>query len=195
VQTGWSPLRRADVSTANTFSRYLLAHSTQAAVWRTVTDVGGPGTFEGLAVVAVGVVWWRRRRALAVFVAVSMLGELALSRLVKLAVDRARPSFAHSVAHASGASFPSGHALASFVGAGALLAAESEVVRRSARWFWFATSAIIVIVVGFSRVVLSVHYISDVLGSWLLGAAWLLLLIVAFRSMRTASSAPDRRLA
>jgi undecaprenyl-diphosphatase len=74
------------------------------------------------------------------------------------------------LAHASGKSFPSGHAMTSFVAFGVLI-----VLVHGRRQAIAAVAALVLVpLVGFSRLALGVHYLSDVLGAWLLGATWLL---------------------
>ncbi len=95
------------------------------------------------------------------------------------------------VAHAPGNSFPSGHALGSFVVYGALLLvflpAMAPRWRKPARspsspcWSW---------PIGLTRIALGVHFVSDVLGGWLLGAAWLGVTAYAFRLWRRERGRP-----
>jgi undecaprenyl-diphosphatase len=109
----------------------------------------------------------RDRRREAVFVVLAITLAAAVESIVKAAVGRARPVFAHPLSHAAGASFPSGHAITSFVAFGLLALLVPRRARLPAALGAVALSAL----VGFSRIALGVHYVSDVLGAWLLGAA------------------------
>jgi undecaprenyl-diphosphatase len=113
-----------------------------------------------------------------------------LNSTVKVLVDRPRPTFADPVATARGLSFPSGHAMAVAVNYGALLLVYLPALAR--RWKRVATivAMTIVVAVGVSRLVLGVHYVTDVLGGWLLGLAWLALSTAAFSIWRVERGKP-----
>ncbi|MDI6894898.1 MAG: amidase domain-containing protein [Bacillota bacterium] len=92
--------------------------------------------------------------------------------VLKVLVHRPRPELPHLVS-AGGYSFPSGHSFVSFVLYGYLVLL---VGRLAPRWRWLRVPLLLVAVgIGLSRVYLGVHYPSDVLGGWALGAAWLAL--------------------
>jgi undecaprenyl-diphosphatase len=121
-----------------------------------------------LAVVLVLVL--RRKVTVAAFLAASALGGLELAVAVKQIVDRHRPPLADRLVSVGGTSFPSGHATqnAAVLPALALAAAALGANRR----ICLAVAAAGAALVGASRVFLGVHYPSDVLAGWLLGAAW-----------------------
>lgn len=109
----------------------------------------------------------------AIYVVASIVPGWLIGAGVKTLVDRVRPEGA-LVPLPRDASFPSGHSLASFLlyGSLAVLAftwIETAWLRRTL----IALAAAVIIAVGLSRVVLGVHFTGDVLGSWLLGLAWL----------------------
>lgn len=106
-------------------------------------------------------------------------GALVISGAVKTFVARSRPSFSEPLIDASGFAFPSGHAIRALVVYGAMAWLIAAVTRR---WMvqvlvWACAGALIA-AVGFSRIYLGVHWLSDVLAGYLLGAAWLTLLLV-----------------
>lgn len=88
------------------------------------------------------------------------------------------------VASAPGNSFPSGHALGSMVVYGMLVLVFLPALRRRWRPWFIGLAAVIVAAVGFTRIALGVHYLSDVLGGWLLGVAWISVTAYAFRIWR-----------
>ncbi len=94
-----------------------------------------------------------------------------LGVLLKLLVDRARPAFPEPVAHASGYSFPSGHALNSMLGVGVLLLVFLPVLRGTGRIIAYVAGAAVVLLTGYDRVALGVHYVSDVLAGWVVALA------------------------
>jgi undecaprenyl-diphosphatase len=91
---------------------------------------------------------------------------------------------ADPVAHASGMSFPSGHAQSSIVAASVLLLVFFPVLRGAWRPVAAAVAVTFVIAIGFSRVSLGVHFVSDVLAGYALGAAWVAAMIAAFNAWK-----------
>ena len=138
---------------------------------RAASDLGGWSAW----VVAIGVplalVVARRYRD-AAWAAVTLAGIHVLTALVKDAFDRPRPQGVSAVPLPGSPSFPSGHATGAVVTFGVLaaLAAERWPGERHVLW---AVAAVIAAAVGTSRVVLDVHYLTDVLAGWCLGLAWL----------------------
>lgn len=197
VQARWGPLHRLDIRVANGLNSNLANHRGEATGWRTVSNVLQPLVFQVLAVGIAVVLWRAGLRRIAVFTVVTVLGAGLLSNVTKAVVTRARPKVDVALVHAHGSSFPSGHALTSFVALGLLVVLTWPRLPR--RWAVTLTAgaALAVIGVGFSRLALGAHYVSDVLGAWLLGGAWLLVMIAAFRIARQAErpeiSAPTRR--
>ncbi|HEY3611431.1 MAG TPA: phosphatase PAP2 family protein, partial [Pseudonocardiaceae bacterium] len=106
-----------------------------------------------------------RRVPDAAAVVVARLVELGIETAVKALVDRSRPVFGHPVATAGGAAFPSGHTAGSAALYGILVLL---LVRRA---LVTVAATVFVLAVGASRVVLGVHYLSDVVGGLALGIA------------------------
>ena len=136
----------------------------------------------------------RRRWVLALFVGVSGLVGVALVELVKWSVGRARPPGAETYVDASsGSSFPSGHAS---VGVYVYLALAVLVVlagRRRDRprvvllgWL----TAVLGVLIGVSRLVLGVHWATDVLAGWALGSAVVLAVAALLRPDEPRRGAP-----
>lgn len=157
---------------------------------RLVSDLGKPVFLTVLAGAVAMFVLYRDRVRLAVFVVTtSLLGGFVNSG-VKVLVARPRPDSAEALVAASGNSFPSGHAMGSTVVYGALLLALLPLVPRPRRRYAVAATAALVLAVAASRVLLGVHYLSDVLAGLVLGLAWLAASVAAFRAWRTESGAP-----
>ncbi|GIF78081.1 phosphatase PAP2 family protein [Asanoa siamensis] len=183
VRFRFGPLYDLDHGVANEVNGYVADHEGLLDVIRFVTDLGGAMKVWVVAL-AVAVLLIRRRVRLAIFVVVSGLGALALEPTIKLLVGRLRPVVDVPVAHAPGNSFPSGHSLGSFVVYGSLLLVFLPAVPRKWRAAVIAAVATLVALVGVSRIALGVHFVSDVLAGWLLGAAWLGVTLYAFRLWR-----------
>ncbi len=151
---------------------------------KAVTNLGAPIWL--WVVMTVAVVWLVRvgRVRLAVFLVVTALVGSLIDTVVKIAVDRPRPFLLDPVASARGKSFPSGHAMSSTVCYGALLLAFLPAVARRWRPWVVAGTAGLVLAIGFTRLALGVHYVSDVVGGIVLGIAWLALSTATFSIWR-----------
>ncbi|WBB48549.1 phosphatase PAP2 family protein [Verrucosispora sp. WMMA2044] len=152
------------------------------------TQLGGRPVMHWLVGVAALLLLVRRRVRLAVYLLATTAGALLLDPSVKSLVGRLRPVVEAPVAIASGNSFPSGHALGSTVVYGALLLVFLPAVRY--RKLFTAAVALLVVAIGVTRVALGVHYLTDVLAGWLLGALWLSVTAYAFRLWRREAGHP-----
>lgn len=180
----WGPLQRLDLHLDESLNRYAFHHAGYVSALRTISNTGSPLMFELVSVLVAAVLLVRRQPRLAVWLVVTVFGGGLLSQVVKSAVGRKRPLLLHPVAHALSASFPSGHALGSVVGVGALLLVGLPYARRSLRPLLITLGVLVVLAVGFSRLGLGVHYLSDVLGGYILGAGWLAATTAAFAAWR-----------
>jgi undecaprenyl-diphosphatase len=119
------------------------------------------------------------------FFLTAFAGSQLVVPLVKDVFDRTRPDAGWAVPLPDSSAFPSGHATAGVASLGALavLAAERLPDRRARVWLW---SAVVVggLAVGLSRVVLNVHFVTDVLAGWCLGIAWLAACLLARDAVR-----------
>ncbi|MEU0337812.1 phosphatase PAP2 family protein [Streptomyces bobili] len=181
VRGEWGPLRRMDQAVADGLNGAVAGHAVVVRALRVVTDLGGSPALAW--VTSVGVVWLLLRRQVraALYVVVAAVGAWILISLVKVLVGRLRPVVDEPLATPSGLSFPSGHALSSLVSYGVLLLVFLPVMNRRVRRVATAVAVLVVVLVGFTRIALGVHYLSDVVAGWLLGAAWLAVTAVAFR--------------
>lgn len=135
-----------------------------------------PWVFRVAVALAVVLAWRSGRRHLALAAGVTMAVGGLLGWVLKLTVARPRPSWADPVAAEGGFSFPSLHAMNAALGVLLLLIRswpwlrEQEPVRRTA----LLAGSVVVLLAGLDRLVLGVHYLSDVLAGWALGAlfAW-----------------------
>jgi len=136
------------------------------------TAMGNPVVVNVVAAVVVVVLLVVKRWRGAVVVALARVGELVCESVVKVLVARPRPALVHPVALASGYSFPSGHAGGSAAVYGALALVVFAGVVRRARLMLVTGTALLVGAVAVSRVLLGVHYPSDVAAGLALGLAW-----------------------
>jgi undecaprenyl-diphosphatase len=140
---------------------------------RDVTALGGNAVLTLVTATAVIYLALIRKRHAALLVLASVVGGLVLSTLLKLGFERPRPDLVPHGARVYTASFPSGHAMLSavvYLTLGALLARVQP--GRRAKAFVVGMAILISLLVGASRVYLGVHWPSDVLAGWCVGAAW-----------------------
>lgn len=189
--TSSSPgLLRLDRATASDLHRFALRHPTFTTTMRALSDSGKTVVWFVVMALVAGWLFWRRLRRLALFVVVTVLGSSLLNNLVKLVVNRARPHLSDPVAVAAGKSFPSGHSQAAIVGYGVLLAVFLPIIPRRWRPLAVIGGALMALLIGFSRIALGVHYLSDVIGAFLIGTVWLIGMATAFRTWRREEGQP-----
>lgn len=143
-----------------------------------VRDITALGSFALLGLIVLAVCTYlvlARMRAEALLIITSVLGGTILSTLLKMGYNRPRPDLT-AMSTQFTASFPSGHAMLSavtFLTLGALLARLAPT--RALRIFSIGAAVFLTLIIGISRLYMGVHYPSDVLAGWCLGAAWALL--------------------
>jgi membrane protein DedA with SNARE-associated domain/membrane-associated phospholipid phosphatase len=165
------------------------------AVLAWVTDLGASWFLVPLVLVA-GLAWrWRTGGWQPLgMLAAAYGGAWLLSKLVKSIVGRPRPPLATMAEHVTGMAFPSGHATnsAAVYGMLAVLAGTALGPWRAKVGAW-AGLVLVVLAVGFSRLYLGVHWLTDVLAGWALGAAWVLVLVAGVRIRVGAGGRRQRR--
>ncbi|HET9256621.1 MAG TPA: phosphatase PAP2 family protein [Pseudonocardiaceae bacterium] len=164
--------------------RFLAAHRQPWSVTtaRVVTDVGSPMGAALTALVVGAVVAWLRRSWLPLLVV--MLGDAGIALLntaLKHLVGRRRPPPITAVVGEHGYSFPSGHTTGTTVVwlLSAWMAGHWVITRRAGRIMVWAGALLMIVAVGATRAFLGVHFPSDVLAGWTLGAAWALVIVLA----------------
>jgi membrane-associated phospholipid phosphatase len=184
VKSKSADLLHFDNTVADELHEYVRSHRTFTQAMRLVSDLGTSLAWWIILTPVIAWLAYRRLPRLAAFVLVAAVGSSLLNNAIKLAVNRARPHLADPVAIVGGKSFPSGHAQAAIVGYGILLLVFLPVISRRARPCVMAVAATLVLLIGFSRIALGVHYFSDVVGGYLIGGAWLFAMTAAFSAWR-----------
>jgi membrane-associated phospholipid phosphatase len=185
VQSTWNPFRSLDQRTAAALHDQALAHPAWTHAMVLVSDIGGPTPFRVLVGALAVVLWFRGARRLALWAAATMAAGALLDTVLKTAIGRARPLLPHPVATAAGASFPSGHAFTATLGCGVIILVLLPLLpRRWARRTAWALAVLVAFAVGYSRVALGVHWVTDVVGGWLLGVGLLAATVSAFGTWR-----------
>lgn len=191
VQDSWPPLAGLDGGVAAQLNADVAGRPLVVQTLRLVTDGGGTGTAVYVLVLATAWLLIRRQRRLAVYVAVTGMGLAVLVPASKVLVGRERPDvLLPVVAVPSNASFPSGHAMTSLVTWGVLLLLVLPAVRRRWRRPLVAATVLYVVAIGFTRLALGVHFVTDVAAGWTLGAGWLLTTTAVFRGWQHDQGRP-----
>lgn len=144
-----------------------------------VMDITALGGFAVLALVtlfAIGYLAVQRKWIEALTLLVATGGGTAISEGLKVGFARPRPDLVAHVVETTSMSFPSGHAMLSavtYLTLGALLAQAQE--RTSVRGYILGVAIVLTLLIGLSRIYLGVHWPTDVLAGWCLGAAWALI--------------------
>jgi len=182
----WLPLESVDHGAATGINHLIAGDRALVTVIKAVTWLGSTAVLCAvIGAAAIGLAL-RKRWRLVIYLIVTGAGALVLDPVLKSLVGRLRPVVAHPLAHGTGDSFPSGHSLGSIVCYGALLLVFLPAARGRWRAVFIAVVVTIVALVGISRFVLGVHYLSDVMGGWALGIAWLGVTAFAFELSRLA---------
>jgi undecaprenyl-diphosphatase len=140
-----------------------------------VTSLGGFAVLTLVTLLSVGYLGVRAKWADAAMLLVATLGGTAISEGLKVGFARPRPDLVAHVVETTSLSFPSGHAMlsaATYLTLGALLARAQE--QQSLRGYILGAAVLLALLIGASRIYLGVHWPTDVLAGWCLGAAWAL---------------------
>ncbi len=183
-----APLTVTDVQLSAWLQRHRSPFMTGAM--RLVTSLGSPpiATCIGLAM-ACGLLWRQRRPYWFAALVLSVPGGALLNRLLKLAFHRARPHVDDPILTLTGYGFPSGHTMIASVLYGvvaAYLCAQTPDWRR--RLLIGAAASVLITLIGFSRIYLGAHYLSDVLAAMAEGLAWLSLCLTVVYAIWLRSS-------
>lgn len=184
------PMTKYDTALAEWLHEFVRDNDTASVVLNAISFLGRPVWLAVVIGVPSAWLFWRGSRRLAIYlVATSITGGI-VDTIVKLAVGRPRPQLDEPLAEAFGKSFPSGHSMSSMICYGALLLAFLPVIPRRARPVAFVGTALLILSIGISRLGLGVHFLSDVLGGFVLGAAWLIGATAAFSIWRVERGKP-----
>jgi membrane-associated phospholipid phosphatase len=167
----------ADGETAydQSLASWLHAHATDplTELFEAVTTLGNGIVLAGVTAIAAYLLARRGTRKEAVLMVIAFVGAEILSYSLKLGFRRDRPFFTDPLASESTFSFPSGHSTVSLAVYGALAVVLARRLRGSGRLACLAAAALLVSLIGFSRLYLGVHFLTDVLAGFAAGTAWL----------------------
>lgn len=159
-------------------------HPALLTLARGITHLGDGEVLIAFSVVVAVYLFGRRERRLAAVWLATTLGGLKLVDVLKVIYDRPRPEFLEPIILEPSKSFPSGHAAGTTIACGMLAYLLIRATHR-AGWFALPLLGILPVLVGLSRAYLGVHWLSDVVGGWLVGGgcvAWGVALAELLRS-------------
>jgi membrane-associated phospholipid phosphatase len=185
----WNWLTTIDSFWLDVGHRYGVAHPGWVTAWNVFCTVLGPTAFRLLTLVVIIFSLVRRNLRVAFFLVISVELTGLITEIAKYAANRPRPATA--LVSAPSTSFPSGHALGVMVGVLALLTVVLPVMRRPLRAWLVAFGSSIVIAIGIGRVVLNVHYPSDVLAGWALGYAYFVVCLLMVPPSRPVTESDE----
>jgi undecaprenyl-diphosphatase len=145
-------------------------------MFRDITSLGSYTVVTLITLAVIGYLLIDGKTGAAVLVVASIGGGAAVSGLLKFGIDRPRPDLVAHLIQVSTASFPSGHATlaaVTYLTLGTLLSRVES--RRSTKIYVLTVAVALSLSIGVSRVYLGVHWPTDVLAGWCVGAAWAML--------------------
>jgi undecaprenyl-diphosphatase len=151
-------------------------------------DLTALGSYTVLSIVSSAVIiylFMAGQRTAALWVLAAVVGGVLLSNGLKYTFERPRPDFVPHAVRVFTSGFPSGHATLSaitYLTLGGLLASLHSSTRFKV--YFLALAILLTVAVGISRLYLGVHYPTDVLAGWCIGAAWAALCWVVFRALQ-----------
>jgi undecaprenyl-diphosphatase len=149
---------------------------------RDLTALGGFTVLTLVSLMAVAILVMKRRRLQAAIFAGAVVAGQALAEAIKLIAGRPRPDIVAHFDLVYSSSFPSGHStMAPVVYLTLVVILAAGEARKDVRVLMFASAVAVILAVGVSRVYLGVHWPTDVLAGWALGAAIALVAMTALR--------------
>ena len=134
-----------------------------------LTDFGGVIVVSAATLITIALFVLKKEYIRATMVTMAMGGAVVLNLVLKSVFERARPDLWDRLVNESSYSFPSGHSMVT-----AALGFTLIVVLWNSRYRWWAVGFGVAypIIIGFTRLYLGVHYPTDIVGGWLVSAAW-----------------------
>jgi undecaprenyl-diphosphatase len=160
---------------------------------RIFTALGEPTVLVAAGFIVAAWLWWRKRARFALALLLVILLGRGLSEVQKYWIARARPDLEPHLVVVKTSSFPSGHAASSMI----FFLTLALALTGGTRWRRSAAAAAVLLslLIGTSRVMLGVHWPSDVIGGWSFGMLWVLLTLrPAERLLRSNSGQPQKQL-
>jgi membrane-associated phospholipid phosphatase len=160
----------------NTILHWIHTYSTHLydTVFLIITTLGNVEIIAPLALLTAAYFWYKHQRSNALLLFFGFFGAGAANAALKLIFHRNRPTFWRSAITETGFSFPSGHAMLSSAFALSII-----VILWQTRWRWWSVviGGLFVVLVGYSRLYLGVHYPSDIIAGWAASLIWVSIVV------------------
>lgn len=161
------------------------AHPNFTAAMLLITELGSTLFVSSVAFIAALYALWRRQWLRLLAIVLIVYGGMLLNVALKRLFQRARPILDEPILSLASYSFPSGHTVAATVLWGMIAV---FALRTLHAWHWrllaVSSAVTIIVLVGFSRIYLGAHYLSDVLAGIAEGLVWLLFCLVLLKIFR-----------
>ncbi len=154
-----------------------------------ITSLGDPEFVLIIVAVSIGWLLWQRQFSEVKILILACAGALVLNQGMKLIFSRPRPTLWPSLLHETSFGFPSGHAIGSIVLYGLLAYLYAVYRPRHAQGIYFC-AALLISLIGFSRLYLGVHYPTDIIAGYITGWLWLMVCIGLLRLQKTSNADP-----
>ena len=177
-----APIMKQDLQV----SVWLHTHDTPLfiALLIAVSDIHSPVGMGVLSAIVAFFLWRTQHRYWFLSFVLAMAGGGLLNTVLKFLFHRARPSWDDPVLTLSSSSFPSGHTAGATLFYGFLAVFMTYQMKKAgARALAIVVSALMVALVGFARIYLGVHYLSDVLAAMSMSTVWLVLCLLFVRAL------------
>ncbi|MBO3746206.1 phosphatase PAP2 family protein [Streptosporangiaceae bacterium NEAU-GS5] len=178
------PVNGLDKGVAQELHEFALAHPAMTSFARLWSDVFGPWPWRVAVIAYAAWLLYKGAPRLAAWAVTTITVGGVLGLVLKILVARARPVLPDPVALAPGDSFPSGHAVNATLGAGVLVLLVLPRLPRWGRRVAWAVAWFMALSVGFTRIALGVHWVSDVVAGIVLGVAVIVATAAAFETWR-----------
>lgn len=175
-------LARFDLALSEALARHVSKDVLQAMAW--ITHLGDRNFLITIGVIVAAILFLKRERLLACAWMIATACGGLLNTLLKAVFARTRPVHEHGIVSEDGWSFPSGHASGSMLIYGLLGYLAVRFAPRQWRLPAAVLAVALIVFVGSSRVLLQVHYLSDVLAGYASAAAWASLCIAGLEAAR-----------
>jgi membrane protein DedA with SNARE-associated domain/membrane-associated phospholipid phosphatase len=183
------PLTQFDLTIADAFHRH--ASPMGVAIAKGVSLLGSPAFVSAWGLLVVGLLLGRRQYLLLGGWIAAVAGGGLLDLALKQVFQRTRPVWDVPLLTVPGWSFPSGHAMGSLVAYGMLAyLLVREAHRHGQRVAVIACAALLILLIGLSRIYLGVHYFSDVVGGYAAGVVWLAACVSGLEIVRRKPRGP-----
>lgn len=178
------PVNALDAGAARNLHEYALAHPGVTRFLIVWTDLFGPWPWRIAVIAYAAWLLYKGAPRLAAWAVTTVTVGGLLGLALKIILARARPHLPHPVALAPGDSFPSGHTVNVTLGAGVLVLLVLPLLSRRGRAVAWAVACFLVLSVGYTRIALGVHWVSDVAAGIVLGVAVIAATTAAFETWR-----------